>query len=443
MKTMKSNRYLFLILLLLLSTFGGEIVLAQSPVDEVASIEITQVDNSAYPQVVVYVRVLDATGVRVEGLAREYFRVNEDSKGVEIVAFSGVNYETIYTVLLMDKSSSMEVEGKLESAQSAAQTFIELMRGQDQAAVIAFDDEVYLIQDFTSDREKLKTQIRSLIPGECTAWYDGIHYTAEIVAPIAGRKSVILLSDGIDCRESAELRSEGRGSAHSFDDALFRMQSVETPVYAIALGRQPAQKFGSDGYDKERLLYVASKTGGDFFHSPTGDQLADLYESLSQATQNEYVITYHSPRPTYDGTRRDIVVTVGGLSGGGEYLEVHLLNIVSDTLVGLLLLLPLLLAWIVPASTQTWMRWKSQLKPAVPTPPQPVISPPAVVQPSQTVQCVHCGQPLRSGARFCASCGGSQDSTVVVDTPSASFCRHCGSALRFGGKFCAKCGRQI
>ncbi len=421
--SMKTRQFLFVFLFLLSFSVGEDPVLAQSPVDEVTRIEIAQVDNSNYPEVTLYVRALDADGQRVSGLIQENFELSEDGTPVEIIAFEAYNEGSIVTMLVIDISGSMSGD-KLAGAKDAALTFVDLMREQDQAGLIVFDDIVSLRRSLTTNKNLLKNTIQELYTGGGTAWYDAIVEAIDQLTSIAGRKSAILLSDGLD-----------NESRHSFRQVLGIAVDAEIPVYTIGLGE-------AGDYDAYELNRMAQETGGEFYASPSSSELEELYTNLSRTTQDEYVITYRSPRPTYDGTRRDIVVSVGGQSGGGEYLEVHLLNIASDPLAGFLLLLPLLLAWLVPASVQIWMRRKSRLQPAVSLPIQPVGSPPVSDSP-QVVQCVHCGQPLRSGARFCASCGKSQDLPVVTGTPSAQFCRHCGNTLRAGAKFCAKCGRQI
>ena len=431
---MKSYLYLFLILFLIIFVARGETVRAQSPVDEIASVEIAQVDNSAYPQVTVYVRVLDASGARVESLTQENFRITEDGKSVGIIAFSGVNYEPIRTLLLIDKSGSMGAEGKMEGAKTAAYTFIEQMREQDQAAIMAFDNGVNLIQDYTNDKTVLKGKIDPLTPGDCTSWYEAVYIAADLTVTLSGRKSLILLSDGMDCREDWWLHNMmGYGSYHSFEEALSKIQRTETPVYSIALGLEPAANLGAEGYDEGRLTRIATQTGGEYYHRPTADQLAELYQTLARQTQGEYVLTYESPRPTYDGTRRDIQVTVveastaGDVDEGGEnatgitatgtYVEEHLLHIESDLLVGAILLTPLLLAVVIPALFGGLRR-------------------PPYVQDGIIIRCARCGESMRPSAKFCQGCGQSVNDVQLGDE---MHCPNCGQTTRPGAKFCSKC----
>jgi VWFA-related protein len=430
----RKKHFVCLLSFVLLLLPGGN-SLAQGDLSDIASVEIAQVDNSAYPQVTVYVRVLDASGARVDGLTQENFKITEDTKVVEISAFSGVNYEPIRTLLLIDKSGSMEAEGKMEGAKTAAYTFIGQMREQDQAAIMAFDNGVNLIQDFTSDKTALKAQIEPLTPGDCTSWYEAVYTAADLTAALSGRKSLILLSDGMDCREDWWLHDVmGYGSYHSFDEALSKMQNTETPVYSIALGLEPAANLGAEGYDEGRLTRIAAQTGGEYYHRPTADQLVELYQTLARQTQGEYVLTYESPRPTYDGTRRDIQVTIveagaageagenaTGITATGTYVEEHLLNIESDWLVGAILLSPLLLAAVVPALFGGLRRHP-------------------FLQDEVFSQCAQCGKPMRPGAKFCQLCGQPVSDALVGDVTQ---CPNCGQSAQPGAKFCSKCGYRF
>ncbi len=52
-------------------------------------------------------------------------------------------------------------------------------------------------------------------------------------------------------------------------------------------------------------------------------------------------------------------------------------------------------------------------------------------------QCVKCGTPLPSDAKFCSGCGAK------VEEAAASFCRNCGTALKAAAKFCHSCGHAV
>ena len=316
--------------------------------------ELAQVDTSKYPEVTLYVSVRDRDGQIVEGLQGEEFKITEDGVPVDIVAFSAGIRSAIATVLTIDRSTSMSEENKMAGARSAAATFVELMREHDKAALVAFNEDVMTVQPFTSDKAALQTQIQSLGPGGCTAWYDGVYDSVGLIAPLEGRRSVILLSDGLDCREDRELRLRGMGSSHTLNEAIQHARDADVPVYTIGFGQRATQEVSAEGFDEVKLRRMAAGTGGKYHHAPSASELKQLYQSLSVEMQKEYVLAYRSPRPTYDGTRRNIVVTVQRSGGGpevttrGGYLEQHLINIRSDPTLFLAFLLLLLLLLALP-----------------------------------------------------------------------------------------------
>jgi VWFA-related protein len=315
--------------------------------------ELAQINTSRYPEITLYVSVADRAGQIVEGLQQGDFRITENGVPVDIIAFSAGSRTSIATVLTIDRSGSMSVEGKLQGAKTAAETFVNLMRAQDRAALVAFESSVVTLQPFTSDKAALKAQIRSLSADGCTTWYDAIYQSVDLITPLEGRRSVILLSDGIDCREDLLRRLAGYGSSHDLNEAIQRAQKAGIPVYAIGLGQKATQAVGNEGFDEVKLRRVATETGGKYYHAPSAAELKQLYSSLSTTMQKEYMLTYRSPRPTYDGTRRDIAVTVQrsgepGATTQGRYLEQHLVHVRSDPRLFLAFFVPLLLLLIAP-----------------------------------------------------------------------------------------------
>lgn len=393
--------------------------------------ELAQIDTSKYPEITLYVSVRDKDGQIVEGLQEKDFKVTEDGTPVAVIAFSAGIRSAIATVMTVDRSNSMSVENKLAGAKSAAMTFVDLMREHDKVALVAFDEDVVTMQPFTSDKAALKKQIQSLSTGNCTAWYDGVYDSVDLIATLEGRRSVILLSDGIDCREDWKLRLLGMGSSHTLDEVIQHARRADIPVYAIGFGQRATQEVSNEGFDEVKLRRVASETGGKYYHAPNADELKRLYQSLSVEMQKEYVLTYRSPRPTYDGTRRNIVVTVQRGSGGpgvttrGRYLEQHLINLRSDPRLFVVFLLPLLLLLALPTGASKIGQLVA--RPALelargdgqepPAQPEPFALPVAVAPPSMP--------PARLVARFPltpegTSIGRAPDNTIVINHPSVA-----------------------
>jgi hypothetical protein len=267
----------------------------------------------------------------------------------------------------------------------------------------------------------------------------------------------LLLTDGRDIRGTDDPIPASRAS---LDEAIATATRAGISAQVIGLGDRGSDDLRA-GIDERVLKRIADETGGAYFYTPSADQLADLYRSLSANMQQEYVITYRSPRPFYDGTRRDIRVSVGGApSASGAYIERHLINVHSDPVVGVLLLLPLLGALMLPLLLQRQTKAKGPSiagtptatlrNPSIPMPADgPTVLQPAgaTLMPVDAPRCQTCAALMAPpDAPFCMTCGAIQGTAAALATRPERvagrriFCDQCGRPLREGARFCSACG---
>ena len=412
-----------------------------------SQVRVTQVDTSAYPQVSLYTSVSDPSGRLRTDLARSDFQIVEDGAAVDLSGFVGAGGSAISTALVIDHSGSMADAEKMAGARKAADAFVSLLRPGDQAALISFNSQVQVSESFTADRAVLQSAIDRLHPEGGTALYDSIVAGVDLLRTQPGRRVLLVLTDGQDCRDLSDCPHEA-GSSHRLSEAISYAAAAGQAVYVVGLGEQGGNS--DSGIDEGVLRQIATGTDGRYFYSPDAAALADLYTSLAGSLQREYQLIYVSPRPFYDGTRRDIQVTVAGVRVGTGYTERHLINVTSSPLVGAALLLPLLGLLFLPGAITSRRRTSTEVgvepdhpskladMPPVGTQPEAV---PAPVMTSQ--HCTHCGVSLRAGARFCGRCGFTQ----LVTSPTAggrrTFCDMCGRPLLPGASFCADCGEPV
>lgn len=426
---------------------------------------VAQVDTGAYPEITLYVGVADAAGQPLGGLSSADFSVTEDGAPVELSGFGGAGTGPVSALLVLDRSGSMADEDKIEGAQAAAEAFVGMLRPGDRAALLPFNEGVDVVTPFTGDQAELREAIAELRADGGTALYDAVVAGVELLRNEPGRRLLLVLSDGQDCRVSGDGCPNEFGSTRTLDDALAYAQEAGQPVAVVGLGDRAGS--GRDGIDEAVLRQMADATGGRYFYAPRADELAQLYVDLAGEVQQEYRLTYVSPRPFYDGTRRDIQVRVGGSVAAGGYTERHLINVVSSPIAGVVLLTPLVGLLLVPgllrrrpgrAPTPVGTRPAEALvvdsTVVVPgafahAPAAPVMAPvaggpaqggaaPVVVV--GTRRCVSCDAALREGARFCNTCGTVQPAPVAE---RRTFCDMCGQPLEPGAKFCMGCGEPV
>lgn len=447
---------LLLIILVPLLLFAGRPAPVGSSAD--GQVRVEQVDSSEYPQVSLFVSVLDDAGQPRGDLTQGDFALSEDGTPVDLIGFSGAGQGPISTALVLDRSGSMEDDNKIEGAREAAATFVEQMRPGDQAALIAFNSEVEVAQGFTLNQAELQDGIERLRPDGGTAVYDAVVAAVDLLREAGGRRVLLVLTDGQDCREPFDTCPDDAGSSHSLDEAIAYAQQAGQPVYLVGLGED-----NGSGIEQEVLARIAEETAGRYYYAPRADELAALYASVAGGVQQEYRLTYLSPRPFYDGTRRDLQISVDGVSVAGGYTERHLINVVSNPLVGAALLLPLIGLLVLPsvrrrrggsaavappstaAAPSGHALASASPNEAFAAPPSAVVLPPPVAAPSAVAaqQCASCSASLRPGARFCNRCGTVQPAAPAPLAERRSFCDMCGRPLMPGAKFCTSCGETV
>lgn len=428
-------RRLLLVLLVLIMLIAAALVGFGRPAPaapDTSTVQVTQVDTSNYPEITLYVAATDDAGTPITGLSAGDFTISEDGAPVAVEAFTGGGATAISTVLVIDRSGSMERDAKMAGARDAADTFVEQMRPGDASALIAFSSNVRVLQDFTVNQAALSNAIAGLNANGGTALYDSIAAGVDLLAAQDGRRVLLVLTDGED--ESSRL---------NLQDAIAAANNQGQPVYLVGLGETGF--FGS--INEPVLQRIADETGGAYFYAPHADELAQLYADLAGGLQEEYSLTYTSPRPFNDGTRRNIQVALGGRTAAGVYTEQHLIKVASSPLLGVALLVPLLGLLLLPdlARRRGWKRLNNQPAPDAPLPPEDLDQPEALPEPaipaasSAEANCDNCGAGLRPGARFCTSCGAGQ-SAAVPAAPLQIHCDQCGRPLRSGARFCNSCG---
>jgi len=139
--------------------------------------EETPVIRASVDVVNVLCTVRDRQQNYVIDLKQENFEIIEDGVRQKVQFFSnetGEDAQPLTVVLLIDTSGS--VKDKLGFLQEAASEFLSqtLRKNKDLAAVVQFDSEVSLIQDFTYDYSVLEDAILSIRAGGSTKLYDAI-----------------------------------------------------------------------------------------------------------------------------------------------------------------------------------------------------------------------------------------------------------------------------
>lgn len=234
-------------------------------------------------------------------------------------------------ILAMDVSRSMcsnDIRpNRLESAKSAALSFIKRQSSNTQVGIVAFAGFAILLQTPTTDQEVLQDAVDSLTPGRRTAIgsailksLDAIAEVNENIAPSLSDPSsadqLSPLPDGTYAPDIIVLLTDGASNSGPMPlDAAQQAVDRGIRVYTIGFGTANGglmdcgdQFFGGGGFggglqygndpfgggfrrgiDEETLKQISAMTGGEYYSAESADELQNVFQDLPTylITRNE------------------------------------------------------------------------------------------------------------------------------------------------------------
>jgi tight adherence protein B len=233
-------------------------------------LEVQDVDASAYPSVSVSVT---PPGAAEAALPAGAFTVTEGGEEVdaEIGRISG---EELEVVLVIDTSGSMK-GAPMDAAKASAGAFVNRMPAQARIAVVGFGPTAGVASGLTTDRAVTHFAINSLVPSGETALFDGVSLAAEQFSAAAGRRSIVVLSDGADTTSVA-----------GPDDVRNKVVAAHARVDAAVL-RSPESDAGV-------LSSLAASGGGQAVEVAGPEALDGVYDDVATRLVSTYRITWES-----------------------------------------------------------------------------------------------------------------------------------------------------
>ena len=239
--------------------------------------------SARLPAVTVYADIIGAGEVPAKGLTKEDFTAKigpASAKVSRITPFEDTK-EGIGYVLLVDVSKSLSTR-QFSQMKDTLAAFVDAMSNRDQAALVTFGSEVKLVQEFSSNRGKLKEKLAELQPtADDTAFYGGLDRAIAVAraggAEVPGRRVVLTLTDGVN--DIAGGVSKGDISAKLGIDPV--------PLYLIGFipGAPTPEEQSAMGVMKD----FATQSGGRFYDGRSGGWRG-IYFAISRSIRNAFVI---------------------------------------------------------------------------------------------------------------------------------------------------------
>ncbi|HEV7668532.1 MAG TPA: VWA domain-containing protein [Thermoanaerobaculia bacterium] len=242
--------------------------------------------------------VTDRAGHPVRGLLREDFRLKRNGVPQEISGFGDTGDLPLTLALAVDSSASMFL--KLPRVERAARTLLlGALAPRDRALLVDFDSTPRLLAHPTRDLRAVAEALSGLRADGGTALWSAVVYALRELGGVAGRKALVVYSDGV-----------GEEDPTSYGECLRAARASRVPVYLILSSSVSARKAGSLLREPlgEKLERLARATGGDaiFLDASLGadpgatDDLSAVYRRILAELRSQYLLTFYPPEGSGD-----------------------------------------------------------------------------------------------------------------------------------------------
>ena len=227
-------------------------------------------------------------GQPVTGLRAADFQVLDNGvpQEVDLASFEQI---PLNLVLVFDMSDSVAGE-RLEHLQLAGRALLEVLKPDDQAALITFSHVVTLGSSLTRDVGRVGTALGEAEPAGETALVDASYAGMMLGESDVGRALVIVFSDGLDT-----------SSWLSPDAVLEAAKRTDAVVYSVSVSG-PKATF---------LRELTELTGGSLFEIESMKDLRAVFLGILDEFRHRYLVSY-SPRGVSPGGWHRIDVRVKG-----------------------------------------------------------------------------------------------------------------------------------
>ena len=275
------------LLLVSLVAAGQEAPLPQGPTLKVAVNRVS-----------VGVTVTDSRGRFVSGLSRSDFRIFDDEIEQPIADFLPIE-EPAQFLLLIESGPSVLLFAKNHIL--AADALVTRVGADDRVAIATYSRSPNLVLDFTADKSAARSALRSI--DFHTGFvelnlFSSISSAINELAPLPGKKAIVLLSTGIDTSPAIQWEPllEKLGTADvriisvSLSGELRRPNKNRKLTADQKMARAELKKVFAEG--DASLREVSSATGGRVFFARNAKEFDKAYAEIAELLRHEYSLAF-------------------------------------------------------------------------------------------------------------------------------------------------------
>ncbi len=249
----------------------------------VSNLRISQA-RAVVPSVAVYLDIRAENGATVADVRAEQFQAEiggypASAKSLQPFSASG---EGIAYIFLVDVSKSLKPE-QFAQIRNALLQWTEKMGDKDRVAIVTFGESVKTIQDFTADKEALKTKIVGLALTDLhTRLHEGLLRALDLGrrddTDLPRRRVIVTLTDGV---------ADAAGGS-SREDAMARIKEESVPIFAIGFAAASVSARAKD--EGFKALGAFAHASGGTFIAADSRPLAGIFAELHKIVREAYLL---------------------------------------------------------------------------------------------------------------------------------------------------------
>ncbi len=304
--------------LLLLSLYASSKVVPQTRERTVTQQKSDKVDTVKIDVdlVVLDALVLQKKTARIVGNLRQSdFELTEDGVRQEITHF-GQDTQPLSVLLLVDRGGCLDPFG--EKVRAATLAALSRLKPQDEVALMAYNEEVELVQGFVRDRSKIEEALERVPQANEEAehclnrvFYDAARYILQAGNPV-GRRVIIVITgvtSNVDCNNAPSGKEAAR--------AIYESGSVVCGLIPSSAGQRMENGIMSVGTSIGKMFKVpflsikqlAEETGGEVLDDKP-EVLDRAFNTLIDHLRTRYQLGFVSSNKKRDGTTRKLKLEI-------------------------------------------------------------------------------------------------------------------------------------
>ncbi|MEW6467932.1 MAG: VWA domain-containing protein [Bacteroidota bacterium] len=313
----KTYVYIFLFCLSGSLSFSQEVVrkgrlLAKDTFD----LSVIRVFPDSFPDISIVFKAENKSGIPLWNLTKDQVTVKEDSLDCSVVFFDKITRQKpVLMQFVIDHSGSMKddrnalyypdgspryedtqgniyppgYQSPLTKAKNAVLAVLkDIDFAKDSVGLIGFSDTPDIVQNLTSDVNKLKYKLSLMSETNGTAFYDAVALALDKLKKSDNIRAVIALTDGQDNQ-----------SVISKKGLIKKARKLGIPVYIIGLG----------DVNKAELKLLTEQMGGEFHYTSSSGSLGKIYRQITNKIMAVYELVYRSGNLASSDSIRETLIS--------------------------------------------------------------------------------------------------------------------------------------